>query len=179
MTHTKQTRLLAIAPSSRGFGFVIFEGDKELIDWGNKTVNSGDKNSQCLAKLEKLMNAYQPTMLVMQATKDSNRAARIKKLCRQIVARAKTRKLKVKLLSYRQVNDFFHPNAANTKYERAEFIAAQFPETLGVNLPPKRRAWTSEDGRMDIFEAAALVLSEQNHRLKHVTKNIKISLDQI
>ena len=159
MIHTKQTRLLAIAPSSRGFGFVVFEGDKELVDWGNKTVKSGNKNSQCLGKIEKLIIAYQPTMLVMQATKDSNRAARIKKLCRQIIALAKTRKLKVKLLSAKQVNDFFPQNAAMTKYERAKIIAAQFPETLGVNLPPKRRAWTSEDGRMDIFDAAALALT--------------------
>ena len=40
----------------------------------------------------------------------------------------------------------------------AEILAKRLPEELGFRLPPKRRAWMSEDYRMDIFDAVALAL---------------------
>ena len=36
-------------------------------------------------------------------------------------------------------------------------LAMQFPDELASRLPPKRKPWKSEDGRMDIFVAVALV----------------------
>jgi hypothetical protein len=49
----KYFRILAIAPSTRGFGFAVLEGEASLVDWGVKTAK-GDKNKQSLAKVEKL-----------------------------------------------------------------------------------------------------------------------------
>jgi hypothetical protein len=50
-------------------------------------------------------------------------------------------------------------NDKGTKHVVAEVIAQRFPEELGFRLPPKRRAWMSEDSRIDIFDAAALALA--------------------
>ena len=52
----------------------------------------------------------------------------------------------------------FFADGQGTKHALAEIIAKQFPEQLGLQLPPKRKPWMSEDSRMNIFDAVALVL---------------------
>jgi hypothetical protein len=52
----------------------------------------------------------------------------------------------------------FFADGCGTKHALAEIIAERFPKELGFRLPPKRRAWMSEDSRMDIFDAVALAL---------------------
>jgi hypothetical protein len=38
--YTKDIRVLAIDPSTRGFGFAILEGPNQLIDWGVKETRA-------------------------------------------------------------------------------------------------------------------------------------------
>ena len=52
-------------------------------------------------------------------------------------------------------------NESGTKQEMAEALAKQFPDELASRLPEKRKAWKSEDARMDIFEAVALAVAFQ------------------
>ena len=153
--HTKQ-RLMAIALSSKGFGFCIFEGES-LLDWGNREIKDGDKNDKCLAKIEKLIAQYQPAILTMQNIAGSRRTPRIKKLSRDIIALAKAHRLKTSLVSEKQISAAF--GGESTKHQRAEIITARFPDTLGLSLPPKRKAWMSEDARMDIFKATAVAMA--------------------
>ena len=90
----KHFRILAIAPSTRGFGFAVLEEQETLVNWGVKTVN-GDKNVQSLAKVEKLIAHYQPGVLVLEdaSAKNSRRSPRIRKLCQQIIKMAANRKM--------------------------------------------------------------------------------------
>ena len=46
-----------------------------------------------------------------------------------------------------------------TKHEMAEFLAQKYPVELAAKLPPKRRAWENEDGRMDMFDAVGLAVA--------------------
>src|SRR6266487_3474748 len=96
-------RILGIAPSTRGFGFAVLEGDG-LIDWGVKTVN-GNKNKQCLLKLEEMISHYHPGVMVLEdySAKGSRRSRRIRALGHQITAMARSRKVRVKLFSRQQV----------------------------------------------------------------------------
>jgi hypothetical protein len=48
--------------------------------------------------------------------------------------------------------------SAVTRYARAQFIASHIPVFRPL-LPPPRKIWNSEDARMSIFDAAALVLT--------------------
>src|ERR1039457_2771097 len=155
----KHFRILAIAPSTRGFGFAVLEGQETLVDWGVKTVK-GDKNVQSLAKVEKLIAHYQPGLLVLEdaSAKGSRRSPRIRKLSQQIINMAVTRKVSVKLFSRDQVMKTFTTDGHGTKHAMAEIIAKRFPEELGSRLPPKRKPWMSEDSRMNIFDAVALAL---------------------
>ena len=155
----KHFRILAIAPSSRGFGFAVLEGQATLADWGAKPVK-GDKNAQSLAKVERLIAHYQPDVLVLEnaLAKNTRRSSRIKTLGQHIIDLAKTRKIKVALFSREQVRRRFFDGGQGTKHAVAEILARRFQGELGACLPPKRRLWMSEDRRMDIFDAVALAL---------------------
>ena len=153
-------RILAIAPSSRGFGFVVLEGQETLVDWGVKSVK-GNKNEGSLKKVEKLIAHYQPGVLVLQdtSTKHYRRSVRIRALSKRIIALVATHKIKVALFPRTKVMQLFFADGQGTKHALAEILAQQLPEELGSCLPLKRRPWTSEDSRMDIFDAVALALS--------------------
>jgi len=168
-TTSKYFRILAIAPSARGFGFVVMEGQKTIIECGGR-VAYGDKNAQSLAKMKKLLNFYRPDALVLQdvEAKGSRRAPRIKTLNRQIKGVAEKHKIEVKLISGKQLRSLLLCNPKGTKQEMAEMLAMQFPDELASRLPPKRTLWNSEDSRMDIFDAAALAVALQSKRGKRV-----------
>lgn len=40
----------------------------------------------------------------------------------------------------------------------AELLARKYPVELAGKLPPKRRPWENEDGRMDMFDAVGLAM---------------------
>jgi Holliday junction resolvasome RuvABC endonuclease subunit len=157
-TNLKNIRILAVAPSSRGFGFAVLEGQATLVDWGVKSV-TGDKNTQSLAKVEELIAHYQPAVMVIQNTSNNRRSTRIQELGQRIVTMAGNRNLRVALFSREQVTRVFFGKGQGTKHAVAEILANRFPEELGVRLPPKRQPWMSEDYRMDIFDAVSLALA--------------------
>ena len=154
----RQYRLLAVALSSRGFGYAVLEGEYSLIECGAKSVKGRDKNGQCVLRVKKLVEFYRPDVLALQdaTAKGPRRAPRIQTLNRRIKEMAKKHKLKVAAFSGKQVRGLLMGNEKATKHEMAEILASQFPNELASRLPPKRRPWMSEDGRMDIFGAVAL-----------------------
>ena len=151
--------ILAIAPSARGFGFAMFDGE-QLVDWGVKQVNS-HKNSDALRKLERLILRYTPAVMVFEdsSAKDSQRRARIRKLGPQMISMAKNHSVKVRLLTRQQVRKVFFTDGKGTKDALAEIIANRFPEDLGFRLPRKRRAWMNEAYQMGIFDAVAMAVA--------------------
>jgi len=167
LAYPKHLRILAIAPSTRGFGFAILDGGETLVDWGVKSVRQ-EKNTRCLAKVEKLITHYEPEIIVLQdhSTKNCRRSPRIRALSQQIIDLASSRNVGVALFSQEQVRRIFFANGQGTKYALAKIIAVRFPEELGARLPPKRLPWMSEDYRMDIFDAVALVLVFRHKKRK-------------
>ena len=155
----KHPRILAIAPSTKGFGYAVLEGHMELVDWGVKYVE-GDKNAGSIKKAEEMIAHYIPQVMVLEDTlaKGSRRSARIQALTKRLIALAESRTVKVVLFSQKQVRRAFFADGRGTKHALAEIIAERFPEELGFRLPPKRRPWMSKDSRMDIFDAVALAL---------------------
>ena len=160
MMQNKTVRILAVAPLSRGLGYAVMEGPTRLVACGNKAILS-DKNAGSLAWVEKFIQFYQPDVLVLPDVNaaDTRRAARIKTLQRKIVAVAKKHDLKVRLISVTQVRKQLLGDARGTKQAVAQMLAKRFPAELASRLPPKRRAWMSEDPRMDIFDAASLAVA--------------------
>ena len=103
-TTSKDFRILAVALSFGGFGFVVMEGQKTIIEFGRRMAD-GDKNAQSLAKAKKLLSFYRPDVLVLQdvEAKGSRRWPRIKTLNRQIKRVAEKHKIKVILIPKKQL----------------------------------------------------------------------------
>jgi hypothetical protein len=157
---TKHPRVLAIAPSTRGFGFAVFEERETLVDWGVKSAQ-GDKNKRSLVKVGELIAHYEPRVVVLEDSsgEGSRRSVRIRNLGRRIITLAASLNVCVVVLSRKQIRQVFFTYGEGTKHALAEILAKRFPEELGPRLPPKRKPWKSEDCRMDIFAAVALAVA--------------------
>ena len=149
--------VLAVFPSTRGFGYAIFEGPKSLVDWGVKGVHSVQKNSESLKRIRDLLTFYRPDVLVVEdyEGRSSRRAKRIQQLIDAITALAVKERVATASFSRAEVRTCFD---LTTKRRIAEAIVREFPE-LEPRLPPVRKIWMSEDSRMNIFDAAALAMT--------------------
>jgi hypothetical protein len=149
-------RILAVSLSATGFGYAVMEGNA-LDEHGNKVFLT-DKNANSVTSICKLFVRFQPDILVLHDVnvKGTYRAPRIKELHRKVVALAKKHRLKVSKLSNTELRTLLLDNPRGTKHEMAERIAKQFPNELASRVPPKRKPWTSELNRMDIFDAVGL-----------------------
>src|SRR5207237_8486309 len=95
--YTKDIRVLAIDPSTRGFGFSVLEGPDRLIDWGVKETKK-NKSARTLKLIEDLIDRYQPSAIVVEdyAGKGSRRCRRIERLINDIAKHVAKRKIRVK-----------------------------------------------------------------------------------
>ena len=155
---SKQVRILALAPTARGFGYCVMENNV-MLECGHKEV-WGNKNVKSLSKIKKLMKQFLPDVLVLQDVnaEGCRRVRRTKVLQRKIIKLATYEKCKVTLFSGKVLRVTLLGDIQGTKHEMAETLAKIFPVELATKLPRKRRAYDSEDGRMDIFEAVALAV---------------------
>jgi Holliday junction resolvasome RuvABC endonuclease subunit len=158
MIHKQSSRELVFAafPSTRGFGYAVFEGPKSLVDWGVKSVRTRQKNLASIRKVRELIAFYRPDVLVIEDYDGlgSRRAKRIQNLINLMTAHAAEERIAIASLSRSEVRACFSSTGSTTKRRIAESIAQEFPE-LEPRLPPVRRIWMSEDSRMNIFDAAA------------------------
>lgn len=163
---SKNIRVLAIAPSRRGFAFAVMEGQDRLVDWAVKSIKK-DKNSEGLSKIKKLLSHYSPSVVVLEDCKahGSRRAPRSQKLNEAILTLSSDRNIRTVLFSRKEILQIFFGDERGTKHAIAKAISVRFPEELGRLMPGKRRAWMSENYRMGIFDAVALALTLyiQNH----------------
>src|SRR6266478_4453441 len=95
--YTKDICVLAIDPSTRGFGFAILEGSNRLIDWGVKETKK-NKNARTLKLIEDLIDRYQPSVIVLEdySGKGSRRCHRIRGLINDISKLAARRTIRVR-----------------------------------------------------------------------------------
>jgi len=157
MNHKGVELVLAIFPSTKGFGYSVFEGPTSLVDWGVKVARGDRKNAQSLQRVRELVAFYRPDVLVLEDYdgRGSRRAKRIEQLIDAIAACAEKERVATASFSRAEVRDCFSLTA---KRQIAEAIARDFPE-LEPRLPPVRKIWMSEDARMNIFDAAALAMT--------------------
>ena len=148
-------RVLAIDPTSKGFGFAVLEGPTVLIDWGVKHARS-DRNAKSLEKAAELIERYRPEVLVVErsAAKGFRRCLRVRQLIEDLLALSRDCHIRARRISRRKVQRCFSKTCSATKRQIAVALVERFPE-LEPHLPPVRRPWMSEDGRMGIFDAVA------------------------
>lgn len=153
------TRVLSIYPTTRGFGYSIFEGARNPIDWGVNSVRK-DKNKTCIEKIERLIDFYQPEVVVSEDYKGegSRRCLRIRKLIDDITNLCDKKNVVIKKYSRSKITDVFDDFGSFNKHQIAQTIANWLPP-LAPYLPPPRKPWMSEDYRMAIFDSISLTLT--------------------
>lgn len=119
-----------------------------------------DKNEKCLHRVDQMLTRLLPHTLVLEEFERgaSSKVDRITRLCRGIVSMAVARGVEVAVYARSEVQACFASVGARSRHEIAEAIVRNI-EALRHKLPPKRKPWQSEDRRMALFAAAALVLT--------------------
>jgi len=148
-------RVLALDVHPRSFGFVLFEGPNQMLDWGLRSFRTGVNAVKIPAatKFLALLDEFRPSAVLI-GERPARRAAKQIKMLATIKRQARRRRIPVRFISRRDVNRAFVGFHSN-KYEVASALARQFPD-LALRLPPKRKCWETEHYRMGIFDAAAL-----------------------
>ncbi|MBV8977717.1 MAG: crossover junction endodeoxyribonuclease RuvC [Alphaproteobacteria bacterium] len=151
--------VLGVHPTSRGFGWALFESPARPLDWGIVEIRS-DRNAETLKRVERLLHQYQPQVLALEQfdREPARRAGRIRKLGAQLVSLAQKNGIKPAILARSAIGTAItrEPNA--TRYEIAQAIARDF-DALRHRLPPKRKPWESERPNLSLFSAAACALT--------------------
>lgn len=148
--------VLAIHPTARGFGWVLFETAVLPVDWGLASAKRS-RTSRLIARAERLLNRHEPAVLVLEEFDGRDgRAPRIQALCRDLIRLAGSHGLETAIYRRAVVQATFA--GAVTRHAVAQAIAQRL-SAFDHRLPKKRRPWESEDPRQSLFDAAALALT--------------------
>ena len=151
--YQQHLRILAIDPTSKGFGFVVLENVDRLVDWGVARVWASS-DMELLARVDATIARYRPKLLVVPEIPAEPRRAKSARRVAALSTHAQHHGMQVIVVTRSNVEAAF----PGKKRERAESVAARFPE-LRPWLPPPRRPWMTEDDRMHIFDALALAIT--------------------
>ena len=149
----------AVHATSRGFSYVVFDGPFLLRDWGTFHAR-GNKNSACLREIDRLLAEYDPQVMLLEAfgKGTSLRSERIARLYRSIINLTKAAGIETSVYSRADIQSVFKAVGSGTRQDIAEAVAMHI-DTINHQIPKPRKAWQSEDRRMALFCAAALVLT--------------------
>ncbi len=157
-TISKSCRILAIDPSTKGFGFVVLEEPEKLVDWGLKEAQE-NKNEHCIRQIAYLVGLYQPDLIAVEdIAHGSRRCDRVRKLIRAIHQLGSKHRVPVRSVSKPRLRQAFASANATTKDAIAKVLADRFPE-LADRLPAPRRAWDGQNPNMAIFKALAMAVA--------------------
>jgi len=143
-------RVLAIDPTSKGFGFAVLEGTDRLIDWGVARVWAASEK-EFVVRVDVLIERFRPAVVVVENIPPTPRRLRATRRLAALSPHVLDRKLHLRAVTRAELDRAF---PSSTKQKRAAAIADRFPE-LRSWLPPPRRPWMTEDERMHIFDAIA------------------------
>lgn len=149
------TTVLALDLHPLSYGFAVFEGPKELIDWGIRSFRHGVHAVKVPmpVKLDRLLDQYEPQVVVIRTPKTAVVQSRV----RTIAALVKHRQIAMRQIPDATIRLSF-PQRNQNKYQIAQAIAERFPE-LSPRLRARRKMWQAERYSMGIFDAVALGMS--------------------
>ena len=168
--------MLAVKPTHRGFGWVAFEGPFAPYDWG--IVERRRKTQKgSLAALEKIIRRLTPEAFLLEAFErpGAKKTTRTQRVSRAMAALAADRGADVEIYTRGDVQACFAAVGARTRDEIAAAVARHL-DAFRHRLPKRREAWESEDRRMALFSAAALVLTHYQLGASRVFEDLKLDL---
>jgi hypothetical protein len=156
---TYKGMVLAMHPTTHGFGWVLFESPLSPIDWGMASAREG-RNAKLLARFERILARYEPAVLVLEVFEERGamRSERIQHLCRNMIHLAACKGMDTPVYSRAVIRTVFASVGAATRYEIAQAIAQRI-DAFNHRLPRYRKRWLAQDPRQSLFDAAALALT--------------------
>jgi len=159
MREIQSTRLLALYLRPQRFGFAVFKGPKQLLDWGGSTYASENNVEPVLVckRISSLLTIYAPSVIVVRklTKRERQRYGDIQPIVGVVRKLAEKHSSELVLVGREEVRSAFQRFGKTTKYNVAAQIAIFFPE-LTWKLPPPRKLWQKEHHNMAIFDAASL-----------------------
>lgn len=155
---------MSVAPATGGFGYAVFEHPYGPVDWGVRHIPNRS-HEEAMRKVRALVQWYQPTTVLVEnfVGEGSRRAPRIQALIRSVALLVKDEEIELKAYSRGLVRQaFLESRGVRTKHAIADAISKEFREFTPY-LPPQRKIWMSEDRRMQMFDAIALVLTHRHY----------------
>jgi hypothetical protein len=148
--------IVGIDPTPRGIAYVFFERG-ELLDWG--TLEDDPEDAVQLALLDRILDGCAADVLVLEDpdADGSKRKPRMAHLLRLFAKHARARGLVAIRISRAAVHEAWAKRGLTTKEAVAAAIGELLPE-LEHLVPPKRKTGWNEADRVNIFDAASLVL---------------------
>jgi hypothetical protein len=143
----------------------VLETPAELLDWGVKRRRhkDGPRGGAWVRNgLPSLLAMWQPSLVVIKEP-SKHKTARMQRLLAGITREAGQRRIPVRCLPERAIRRAVGNESHVTKYAMASILCRHFP-FLASALPSPRRAWESEDYRMNMFAAVALALAASGQR---------------
>src|SRR3982074_3457434 len=134
-TPVRPTRILAIDPTTKGFGYVILALPLHLVAWGMAHIE-GEKRSGAIARFEALLDQFRPDAVVLEDTTapGSRRYPRVRDLLETFAKVARERGIQVQTVSRLAVIAHFSKDEAATKHSIAKTLAVDYPE-LAEKVP--------------------------------------------
>jgi hypothetical protein len=156
--------VLAVQPTARGFGWVLFEGNMVPVDWGVARPKR-DLSQWCMRRFQKLFREFEPATLVLERfdKESSQRGDRIRTLAKTMKGFAESHDAVTRMYSREEVGQAVLRNADATRHDIALAAGLRFP-ILQRELPQKREVWEPEHDRRCLFDAAALGITHYAHR---------------
>jgi hypothetical protein len=136
-------------------GFAVLEERGLLVDWGLVRLYS-EHDDEFLTRAEGIIERYCPVTIVLEASPDPRRAARVRRRIDAAARLASNLQLIVLRVTGDEIASVFDGQA--TKHQVAEGVVRYFPHLEGL-LPEKRRAATHESEIMAVFGAVSLLIT--------------------
>lgn len=153
-----QGPVLAVHPTWRGFGWVVFEGMLAPVDWGNASAKNAKRQGHLMGRFERLLDRYEPSVFVIETFEKLPPATNKQKLCRGMTHLAASRGMDVQIYSRETVRIIFASVGSKTRHEIAQTIA-QHIAAFRNRLPAERKPWMNERWNQSLFDAAALAVA--------------------
>jgi hypothetical protein len=157
LSHIK-SRVLAIYPYRKGFGFAVFSG-VDLVDWGLARVYSTHEE-EVLIRVQVLIERHQACALATEDGTNSRRGDRSRRLVERMIGYGRLRGLQVMTVSRDVAREVFGLDGRATNHDLSVRLASYFIELQQI-LPTKRRFYDSEDARTNVFRAVSIAAAAQ------------------
>lgn len=151
-----RSHVFGFHPSSRGFGWVVFEDHLSLLDWGVVDVLASD-NAVAMRRMESLLKKHRPGVLALERHEE-RRHDRIGQLCSALATFAENNGITVCRFSRTEIANSRSLKGARTRQEVAGAVADCL-SVLRPRLPKPQQIWIGERSAMRLFCAAACALA--------------------